>query len=320
MLCAALAQGEPEPTGAEWELRALGVPVGERLDAARAIAGRRPVVLAIVGQGGVSEALLEPALGDHATLEYRDGATDPGTNTHDTAAARVILDLTSRLGVQVRLLVYQPGLPFRDVADAMAKAGGEADIVVFFQSFWGPDASCITDSIGQAERCLFISPYVAYRSYPTGACPQAHSARPWAGGLAHFVTAAPVAFRAPGRVLEPRSGEQDTEVINVLAPSYYASGAGGTCPAAQVTAAVAAYIIAASSARIAPPEVVAIMRETVVLDETALAERLGYDAPTAAELVTQITTLASPEEGQRKLDATGVLDLWAAYERLAASR
>ncbi|MGC9318379.1 MAG: hypothetical protein ACP5KN_10165 [Armatimonadota bacterium] len=316
---AAYGQQQSEPTGADWELHALGVPVGERLEAARAIAGGRPVVLAIVGQGGVSETLLQPALGEHATLEYRDGAMDPGTSTHDTAAARVILDLTSRLGVQVRLLVYQPGEPFRDVADAMAKAGAEADIVAFFQSFWGPDVSYITDAIAQADGCLFVSPYVEYQSRPTSTCVQAHSAKPWAEGLAHFVTAAPVAYKAPGRILQPASGEEDTEIINFVAPSYYASGAGGTCPAGEVTAAVAAYVMAASPSEPSPAEVVAIMRETVALDTAVLAERLGYDAATAAELVEQIAALTSPEQGPRKLDAAGVLDLWAIHQRLVSA-
>ncbi|MEA3247461.1 MAG: hypothetical protein U9Q74_15010, partial [Gemmatimonadota bacterium] len=254
-----------------------------------------------------------------ASLQYRDGATDPGTNNHDTAAARVILGLTSHLGVRLRLLVYQPGTSFRDVAHAMARAGAEADIVVFFQSFWGPDVGLIADSIRGAHGCLFISPYVEYQSRPTSTCPQAHSAKPWADGLAHFITAAPVARKAPGRILQPAGREEDTEVINLLAPSYYASGPGGTCPAAEVTAAVAAYIVAARPTRPAPAEVVAMMRETVTSDGAKLAERLACDASTAAGLVAQISALASPEEGPRKLDAAGVMDLWAIYQRLVAA-
>ncbi len=313
-----VAQAQPQPTGPEWELRALGVPVGERLDAARDIAGRRPVVLAIVGQGGVSRSLLEPVLGELTTLEYRDGATDPGAKTHDTAAARVIIDLTSRLGVQLKVLVYQPNNPFSEVADAMAAAGAEADIVAFFQSFWGEDAGLIADSIRASDRCLFISPYVEYKSLPTSTCVQAHSAKPWAGdGLSHFITAAPVAYKAPGRLLTPAAGEEDTEVINFLAPSYYASGAGGTCPAGEVTAAVAAYVIAASQTRPAPAEVVAQMRDTVLLDEAELRESLGWEEQAVTDLVTQIHSLSAPDDSPRKLDAAGVLNLYAISERLA---
>ncbi len=315
---AAAAQEPPEPTGAEWELRALGVPAGERLEALRTIADRRPVTLAIVGQGGVSTSLLAAGSGREVAVEYRNGATDPQANTHDTQAARVILDLTSRLGVQVRLLVYHPGAPFSEVADAMASAGAEADLVAFFQSFWGSEASLIADAIGAASRCLFISPYVEYGGYPTSTCVQAHSAKPWAEGCAHFVTAAPVAFRAPGRLLQPAAAEEDTEVINFLAPSYYASGAGGTCPAGEVTTAVAAYVLAASATRPTPEEIIALMRETVIADETTLAGRLAWDAPAVAALLAQIAALATPEDGPRKLDAAGVLDLWAIYQRLSA--
>lgn len=318
---AALAQEAPAPVRAEWELRALGVPGGDRLDALRVMAGKRPVVLAIVGQGGVSRELLEPALGEHTTLEYRGGATDPGTNTHDTGAARVILDLTSRLGVQLRLLVYQPAAPFAEVAAAMAAAGGEADIVAFFQSFWGPDAELIAESIRETDRCLFVSPYVEYRSLPTSTCVQAHSAKPWTeGGLDHFITAAPVAYRAPGKLLTPAAGEQDTEVINFLAPSYYASGAGGTCPAGEVTAAVAAWVMAAGETRPAPAEVVALMRASVTADGGLLQERLDWDATAVRRLVAQIDALAAPENGPRKLDAAGVLDLHGIYQRLQQGR
>ena len=321
LLASVAAAEEPaEPTGAEWELRALGVSAGERLEALRAIAGRRPVTLAIVGQGGVSGSLLEAALGEPVAIEYRDGAADAGANTHDTQAARVILDLTSRLGVEIRLLVYHPGESFSDVAAAMASAGAEADIVAFFQFFWGSDASLIADSIRAADGCLFVSPYVEYGGYPTSTCVQAHSAKPWAEGLAHFVTAAPVAFRGPGRLLQPASGEQDTEVVNFLAPSFYASGAGGTCPAGEVTTAVAGYVLAASATRPALAEVVALMRETVASDEATLAERLGWDGPTVAELLAPVTALAAPEDGARKLDAAGVLDLWAVHQRLVTPR
>jgi len=168
-----------EPAGAEWELRALGVPEGARRDALRELPKRRPVTLAIVGHGGVSASQLAARLNDRNTLQYRDGADDPNASTHDTGMAQVILDITDALGVQVRMLVYQPGQPFRDVAEAMRKAGAEADIVAFYQSFWGPDVTHINAALRETTGCLFISPYVEYAGNPTSACPQAHSAKPW---------------------------------------------------------------------------------------------------------------------------------------------
>jgi len=320
MVALAAAPALAQPTGAEWELQALGVPVGERRDAVSEISGRRAVTMAIVGQGGVSKSLLEPVLGEQVSVEYRDGATDPGTNTHDTQAARVILDLTSRLGVQVKLLVYQPGAPFSEVAAAMTHASGEADMVAFFQSFWGPASADITESIRGAEGCLFVSPYVEYNSLPTSTCPQGYSAKPWADGLANFVTAAPVAFKAPGKVLDPADRENDTEVINFLAPSYYASGAGGTCPAGEVTAAVAAYTIASVEAELSPAEIVAIMREGVTMDEAALGEALAYDAATVQQFRTRVIELGSPAAGRRRLDAIGLLNLWGIYQEITGTQ
>ena len=228
----------------------------------------------------------------------------------------MILDLTSRLGVRVKLLVYQPGAPFSEVAAAMAQAGSEADLVVFFQSFWGPEAADIVQSIREAEGCLFVSPYVAYKSLPTSTCVQAHSAKPWAEGLANFVTATPVARKAPGRVLEPTDREGDAEVINFATPSFYASGAGGTCPAAAVTAAVAAWVIATNDEEAAPDEVVAIMRGSVTMDEAELADGLGYDAATAAQFAAQLMALGAPDEGRRRLDAIGVLNLWGIHQQM----
>jgi hypothetical protein len=313
-------EGADPPTRAAWELRALGVPEGERVEALRRSGSRRSVTMAIVGQGGVSKARLRRLLGEENTLKYRERAKDPGSNTHDTGMARVILDLTSRLGVRVRLLVYHPGAPFRDVAKQMRMAGKEADIVVFFQSFWGPDVTYITEAIRQAQGCLFVSPYVQYKRLPTGGCPQAHSAKPWADGCPNFVTAAPLAFKAPGRLLSPSSRDADTEVINFIAPSYYASGPGGTCPAAAVTAAVAAYVIAASETKPSPEDAVQLMRETVTRDQASLKSALGYDDDTMKRLRTQLAFLADPKGGaKRKLDATGVLNLWSIHQRIGSA-
>ena len=175
-------------------------------------------------------------------------------------------------------------------------------------------------SIREAEECLFVSPYVEHAGLPTNTCVQGHSAKPWGEGLANFVTATPVARKAPGRVLEPTDREGDTEVINFATPSFYASGAGGTCPAAAVTAAVAAWVIAGSDEETTPAEVVAIMRESVTMDEAELANGFGYDAATVAELTAQLTALGAPAEGRRRLDAIGVLNLWAIHKQMASDQ
>jgi hypothetical protein len=309
-------------TGADWEAHALGITTPERLAAVRAAAVRRPVTLAIVGQGGVSKALLEPVLVDGTTLGYRqwpEGQTpDPGTNTHDTQAARVILDLTHKLGIQVRLLVYHVGETTDSVAEGFSRAGAEADIVALYQSFWG-NVQAMADSIGTASGALFISPYVEVGPRDTATCLQAHAAKPWAEGFPHFITTIPLARQSPGVLLTPQSRPgQDTEAINFVAPSYYASSAGGTCPSAEVAAAVAAYIVAATSDKPAPEEIVALMRQTSTDDRASLGSLPEFDEASLDAFGEQIAALATATDTRpRKLDATGVLNLWAIHEHIA---
>ena len=314
----ALTDDAAEPTGAAWELRALGVAHDWQEQALRE-AVRRPVTLAIVGQGGVSKSKLQPLLEAGNTLEYRNGAEDPGSSTHDTGMAQVILEITSRLGVQVRLLVYHPGDPFQAVAESLTLAAGEADIVAFYQSFWGSDVEYINEALRNAQDCLLISPYVEYESRPTSSCPQALSAKPWGEGLPNFITVVPCPFKAPGSLLTPSAREGDTEIVNFIAPSYYASGPGGTCPSAAVAAAVAGYTIAAADPKPRPGDVVQPMRETVTSDGGTLRALLGLTEEQVTAFTSQVAALANPEaQPMRKLDAPGLLNLWAIHERLTA--
>lgn len=317
--------GTPEvPPGAAWELSTLGVPPGPRLEAVRKLP-RRPVILAIVGQGGVSKSLLRPLLHDGTTLDYRCGATDPGTETHDTSAARVILDLTHAVGVKVRVTVYQPGESWQEVAEAMRRAGDSAHVVAFFQSFWGPDIKLIVEAIAAARRALFISPYAEYGGFPTKDCVQGYSAKPWVEktpwplpDIAHFLTAAPLPRSTPGEIVQPASGPDDAEAINFIVPSYYASGPGGTCPAAEVLDAVVLYIIASAPRRPEPVEVAELLRKTARIDRHALTSVPEYDDATVDRVEQQIQALSHPPEGKpRKLDAAGVVNLWALYRQLA---
>jgi len=116
-------------------------------------------------------------------------------------------------------------------------------------------------------------------------------------------------------VLTPSTREGDTEVVNFIAPSFFASGAGGTCPSAAVAAAVAAFIVAARDEKPEAPEIAAIMRGAVTDDAEVLQERLGWEPGEVEALLGKIDSLAAPGEAHRRtLDAAGVLDLWAAYE------
>jgi len=273
-LFAGSAATEEIPEGARWELTALGVTTEDRLTGLCNLSCRRPVTLAIVGTGGISRHQLSSQLDGQARLrccqcpDYPD--CDPRNNTHDTGQARVILDLTRALGIRVKLLYYQPANSYAAIAKALAEAGRRADIVITFQSYWG-DVEPIIDSIAQAQDTLFISPYVQVGDHPTSTCPQGHSAKPWGEGIPHFITTVPLARKAPGHLTGTLNrGPQDSEIINFIVPSYYASGSGGTCPSAAVAAAVAAWVYSASDNRPYPVQVIRLLRETATINREVL--------------------------------------------------
>ena len=308
----------PEPSAAAmWELRLLGCTTPARLARLRRLAKRRRVSLGIVGQDGVSRRQLEPLLGDVDTLRYH-GCDDPGTNTHDTQMARVILELTRPLGVRLDVHIWQAGPAFSDYAAKFRQAARKADIVVLFQSFWGTDAGLITRAIRQSPGALFISPYVEFGGHPTSQTPQGSACRPWSGGtIGHFVTVAPLPRRGtPGIIVHPSDrGPGDTEAVNFIAPSYHANGPGGTCPSAAVATACACYLYALSPARPTPAEIIARLRRSSTLDRERLTSVAEFDAAAIERLAEQIARLRHPPTGRRrKLDAAGVLDLYAAAQ------
>ena len=172
--------------GAQWELKVLGIGDEQKLAEVRKLADRRLITLAVVGLDGISRSRLESRLDGLARFRYCLAPDypdcDPRTNTHDTGAVGVILDLTRALGIRVKLLSYQSEPPYAQVAEAFAKAARRADIVVTFHSFWG-DVAPIVDSLRQAEDTLFISPYVQVgdRPFRDGSAPGAQGPGPAAG-------------------------------------------------------------------------------------------------------------------------------------------
>jgi len=311
--------------GAAWELQALGITDEQMRARLVTKAVRRPVTIAIVGISGVSESALSnyfkpspeatpPWLPWLSAFEYREGATDPQQETHDTGQARVILDLTRLLGLRIRLLVYQPPEDYGAIGEAFAKAGQEADIIVCFHSFWGPNVPLLVEKTRETSSALFIAPYGETGGFPTGEAWQAQAAKPDGGGIGHFITAIPLARKAPGELLHPSArDERDTQTINFIAPSFYANGPGGTCPAAATTAAVAAFVYATSRRQPKPTEVVQLLRDTVTVDEAALTSLTEFDEETLNQLEAGIERLVQ----QKKLAARGVLSLRNLYRRLA---
>jgi hypothetical protein len=294
-----------------WELAMMGVGETE-ITGLAAGAGKRAVELAIVGTDGVSAGLLSDLLVEGNTLLHH-GCAEAQSNTHDTQEARVILDLTRPLGVQVHLHCFQAGEPTEAVAAAFREAAKVADVAVTFQSFWGADAALITAAIRESPRALVLSPYVEHGGFNTIETPQGHAAKPWdAGSIGHFATVVPLAFRAgDGKILRPVArGELDTEVINFVAPSSYASSAGGTCPSAAVAVAVACYVYGASAEKPSPDGVIGLLRRTAKVDRAALTSLPPFTAAAVDALEGDILALvAPPAGGRRTLDAAGVLHL-----------
>ena len=293
------------PVSAQWELRLLGVDTPAKLAQLHDAPKRRRVQLAVVGQGVVSASKLGDLDSLHVSVTYH-GCADPGKGTHDTGQVRVILALTSALGVGMDVHVWKPGRSFSEVANAFRAAAGTADIVVLFQSFWGPTAQEIATAIRDSEQALFVSPYVEHGGRPTSECPQGSACKPWVpGNVGHFVLAVPLARRnSNGAILSPSDrGPTDSEAINFIAPSYHASGKGGTCPAGAVTAACCAFLYSLTADDPTPAAVVEILRATSDLDRSRLAAVDEFDVEAVERLTQQVRVLRNPEGGVGVLGA-----------------
>lgn len=317
---AGLLSAEEPAASALWELRLLGVDTAAKREALRAFPKRRRVRLAVVGEGGLSRRSLGKLAEEPVSIVYHECA-DPEADTHDTQMCRAILELASPLGVEIEVHVWQAGPSFQDYAEKFRRAGAAADIVALYQSFWGEESRAIAEAIRESPTALFVSPYVEHGGAPTKTTPQGDACRPWdPGTIEHFVTVAPLARRNPeGTILTPLDRDAtDSEAINFIAPSYHASGPGGTCPSAAVATACAAFLYAVWPEKPRPAEVIDLLRQTSAVDPSVLAFDGGFSREAVERLARQVAELRCPREGRRrKLDAPGVLSLHGAYLRVA---
>jgi len=305
------------PEAPRWELQMLGVTDAARLTQVRALVSRRLVRMALVGEGGLSRKGLRPHMYPGFSLVYRTGEQDsPGA--HDTGQIAVILDLLGALGVRVHMTSYQPPDDYKQVGAAFAAAGKEADIVVTYHSFWGDDVRLITEAMASRPQALYLAPYGEIGEPRTSTSMQAHSFKPWGDGLPNLFTIAPLARKSDGSILMPsHRDDQDTEIINFIAPSHHANGPGGTCPSVGTMAAVAAYACAAAPQRPDRAELVRLLRESVTVDEAALTSTPPFTAAHVAQLRASLAALQEPDAGHpRKLDAPGVVSLDRLYRAL----
>ena len=299
---------------ASWEAQALGVTDGDKLSEVRALPVVRRVRVAVVGQGGVSLELVKGNLSEDFTLTYKEGASDVGANTHDTQAVNVMIPLARKLNVPIDFYIYHAGNDFSDVARHFKKAGETADIIILYQSFWGPVDEMV-ESIRASTGALFISPYVESGGLPTSTCLQAHSAGDGQDRLSNFITCAPLARAAPGEVLTPaRRNNEDTEVINFICPSYYASGAGGTCPSATVCCVAAAYAVSRLQEKPSPAKLVELLKNSTVAHPTYLLKLPEFSDESLQKLTGQLDTLHK----EKKLYSPGIVNMYKMYAALKA--
>jgi hypothetical protein len=279
------------------------------------------VTLAVVGTGGVSESVLAARVGQDLAIEYRMGARDPKRDTHDTQMVVVTSDITRALGVRLKVLVYQPPDSPGDLAGAFRHAGKAADIVCFFQSYWdGIDA--ILGALKDSKNALFLAPYAEVGDRRTNGTPQGHSRKPSGDGIGHLVTVAPLARSSRGEltVVSDRDAN-DTEIINLVAPSYHANGPGGTCPSAAVAVAAACYVYSSSPVRPTPAEALSILRETSWIDSDLIASTPPFSRETALQFEKAVREYVQPERGKRRrLDAPGLLNLHKAFLQMQKPR
>jgi len=313
-----LSQAPNIAEGAAWELRMLGVDTPEKLQELRKISNRRPVTLAVIGTGGVSKSVLAAKLGEKVTVEYRMGPNfpncDPNSNTHDTQMVRVISEITNAIRIKLKVLVYQPSEVRSELAEAFSSAGQTADIICFYQSYWD-NIDPILESLRNAGKSLIISPYVAVGDRRTNRTPQGYAHKPWSESIDHFVTVAPLARKSNGGLTGVSDRDSnDTEIINFVAPSYYANGPGGTCPSAAVAVSVACYLYASNETPPRPSEIISIMRETSVIDGKLIASMPPFSQETAVNFKNAVHKYTRPEPSRRRrLDAPGLLNLYRAY-------
>jgi hypothetical protein len=99
-------------------------------------------------------------------------------------------------------------------------------------------------------------------------------------------------------------------MMNVIAPSFYASGPGGTCPSAGVTAAVACYVFSASRSRLNAGRLADKLRHLCIIDHKLLASIPEIGKKGASDVEATVKSMTNPPEGKRRtLDAPGVLNI-----------
>ena len=296
---------------AAWDAYMLGIDTPEKVKSLRDSRKRIPVI-GLVSFSGLKREVHQKHLDDGREIEYVMGKPAGPNSMHDNYQISEVLQIARRLGIAMRIRVYRVSSASQFAA-ALARAGKESDIVLTYHSMWSgiePMAKAIADN----PRTLYIAPYAQIaKKPPTGRSLQARARHPDGTGLRNFITAVPFARNAKGLLINPlRRDKNDSETINVVSPSSYASGRGETCPSAGVAAVVAAYIVSSSpKEKISPDEIVRIMVSNSSVPEKRMLGVVNFNATSVKSLRKNLKGLNTPDAtGIRRLEAEGVLDLW----------
>ena len=300
-----------------WDAWMLGIDTPEKIQALRNSRKRIPVI-GLVSFTGLKREVHQKNLDDGREIEYVIGKPAGPKSMHDNYQISEVLQIAKHLGVAMRIRVYRVANASQFAA-ALARAGKESDIVLTYHSMWSavpPMAKAIADN----PRTLYIAPYAQIGSKPpTGKSLQARARHPDGTGLRNFITAIPLARNSKGLLINPlRRDKNDSETINVVSPSSYASGRGETCPSAGVAAVVAAYIVSsAPKEKISPDEIVRLMVSNSAVPEKRMLGVVNYNASSVKSLRKCLKGLNTPDAtGIRRLEAEGVLDLWNIYRAM----
>lgn len=297
-----------------WEAFMLGIDSPAKFSSLKAAVKRQPII-ALVTPSGVNREVLKGVLNSGHELEYITGSPQSCKNNHDNYQISEVLQIAKVLGFSIKVLVYQAETP-QALAEAFKGAGQKADIVITYHSFWGNEYRKLAQSLIDNTKTLYIAPYAEIQSKPpTGTSFQGNASHPDGTGIANFITTIPLARNSQGVLLTPSCRDKkDSETINFIAPSSYASGPGETCPSVGVTAVTAAYIASTQINPIPATRMIKIMRDNLSLPDKRMLMLVNYNHKSVENLRSHLKRLTSPDKaGIRRLERPGVLDLWQIY-------
>lgn len=294
-----------------WDAYMLGIDTPERIREIRAARKRIPVI-GLVSFTGVRREIHQGLLDDGRDIEYVLGEPSSPNAMHDNYQISEVLQIARHIGLAVKIRVYH-AVGLEEFAMALRRAGQEADIVITYHSVW-QGVPALAEAIAANPKTLYIAPYAEIASRPpTGTSIQGRARHPDGTGLRNFITTIPLSRNAKGMLLMPsRRDGNDSETINVVAPSSYAGSRGETCPSVGVTAVVAAYIVSAlPSPKTAAEEIIRLMLKNASVPEQRMLSLVNYDVASVKTLREHLRNLHDIDStGLRRLEAEGVLDLW----------